>query len=128
MPEERISAADVSPVFSLRPAVEAIGDWAAFSGRALGWAVRRLPRPGTFIPICYTIGVTSVPVIVVTGMFIGMVLAVQAYGQFRSMGFETQLGRIVNMSVVRELAARARRWRRCRPSRRRDRRDHGRAR
>jgi phospholipid/cholesterol/gamma-HCH transport system permease protein len=41
--------------------------------------------------------------VAVTGMFIGMVLAVQAHGQFAAMGFETQLGRIVNMSVVREL-------------------------
>ena len=36
-------------------------------------------------------------------MFIGMVLAEQAYGQFNSMGMATRLGGIVNMSVVREL-------------------------
>src|SRR5207244_8080573 len=45
----------------------------------------------------------SVPVIALTGMFIGMVLAVQAYNQFASLGLSTRLGSIINISVVREL-------------------------
>ena len=103
MPEERVAAADVSPGLTLRAAIEGIGDWAAFSGRALSWAVRRLPRQGTFIPICYTIGVTSVPVIVITGIFIGMVLAVQSYSQYHQIGFDTWLGSMIHWSVIREL-------------------------
>lgn len=79
-----------------------LGDLSAFAGKVFAWLPRRGGR-GTLLPICYAIGVNSIPVVAITGMFIGMVLAVQAYGQFRSMGFETQLGRIVNMSVVREL-------------------------
>jgi phospholipid/cholesterol/gamma-HCH transport system permease protein len=38
-----------------------------------------------------------------TGTFIGMVLAVQSYSQFRVMGLETRLGAVINMSLVREL-------------------------
>src|SRR5260370_32094197 len=49
------------------------------------------------------IGVRSVPVVMITGMFIGMVVAGQAYGQFAQVGLATQLGRVVNTSVVREL-------------------------
>src|SRR5262249_13627387 len=37
------------------------------------------------------------------GMFIGMVLAVQSYSQFASLGLGTRLGTIINLSVVTEL-------------------------
>lgn len=49
------------------------------------------------------VGVNSVGVIAITGLFIGMVLAVQAYGQFHTIGLETSLGAVIHMSVVREL-------------------------
>jgi len=47
--------------------------------------------------------VLSVPVVAITGLFIGMVLAVQSYSQFHHLGLETRLGSIINISVVREL-------------------------
>ena len=48
-------------------------------------------------------GCSSVPVVAITGMFIGMVLAVQSYGEFQSLGLATHLGSIINVSIVREL-------------------------
>ncbi|HZT78672.1 MAG TPA: ABC transporter permease, partial [Gemmataceae bacterium] len=63
----------------------------------------RRPNPGTLLPSLYVVGVRSVPVVAVTGTFIGMVLAVQSYGQFHQLGLATHLGAIINMSVVREL-------------------------
>jgi phospholipid/cholesterol/gamma-HCH transport system permease protein len=42
-------------------------------------------------------------VVALTGTFIGMVLAVQSYAQFKQMGLETRLGAVINMSLVREL-------------------------
>ena len=51
----------------------------------------------------YAIGVHSLPVVALTGTFIGMVLAVQSYTQFREFGLETQLGGVINMSMFREL-------------------------
>jgi phospholipid/cholesterol/gamma-HCH transport system permease protein len=42
-------------------------------------------------------------VIALTGTFIGMVLAVQSFYQFRTLGLETRLGAVINMSLVREL-------------------------
>jgi phospholipid/cholesterol/gamma-HCH transport system permease protein len=80
----------------------ALGDLGIFAGRILSWVVRP-PRSGTLMPVFYTIGVQSIPVVAVTGMFIGAVLAVQAYDQFYSIGMATRLGQIVNISVVREL-------------------------
>src|SRR3989339_923025 len=49
------------------------------------------------------IGVHSVPIIMVTGAFVGMILAVQAYGQLAGMGLEEHLGVLINISVVKEL-------------------------
>lgn len=46
---------------------------------------------------------SSVGVVAVTGLFIGMVLAVQAYSQFHMIGLDTSLGAVIHMSVVREL-------------------------
>jgi phospholipid/cholesterol/gamma-HCH transport system permease protein len=57
----------------------------------------------TLLPICYEVGVTSMPVVAITGLFIGMVLAVQSYAQFASLGLATRLGGIINVSVIREL-------------------------
>jgi len=49
------------------------------------------------------IGVRSVPIIMITGAFVGMILAVQAYDQLASMGLEERLGVLINISVVKEL-------------------------
>jgi phospholipid/cholesterol/gamma-HCH transport system permease protein len=49
------------------------------------------------------IGVKSVPVVMITGAFVGMTLAVQAYDQLAGMGLEEHLGVLINISVVKEL-------------------------
>lgn len=84
-------------------AVAAFGGWVHFSYRTISWLVRRLPRRETMMPNFYEIGVLSLPVVALTGTFIGMVLAVQSYFQFRQLGLETRLGGVINMSLVREL-------------------------
>src|SRR2546423_13563446 len=83
--------------------VETLGDMALFMARTLSWLVSRLPRRATLVPAFYNIGVLSLPVIALTGTFIGMVLAVQSYSQFRQFGFETRLGALINLSMCREL-------------------------
>jgi phospholipid/cholesterol/gamma-HCH transport system permease protein len=79
-----------------------LGDLAAFSGRVFSWAWHR-PGRGTLLPVFFAVGVRSIPVVGVTGLFIGMVLAVQSYDQFAAMGLQTRLGGVINVSVVREL-------------------------
>jgi phospholipid/cholesterol/gamma-HCH transport system permease protein len=54
-------------------------------------------------PQLYEVGTRSVPVVVVTGAFVGMVLAVQTVAQFKAVGMVAQMGTIVNLSVLREL-------------------------
>ncbi len=55
------------------------------------------------MPELYEVGYKSLPVILITGAFVGMVIAVQAIEQFRAVGLEERMGAVVNLSVVREL-------------------------
>jgi phospholipid/cholesterol/gamma-HCH transport system permease protein len=80
-----------------------LGSISTFSLRTVRWMVSRLPRKETLLPSFYQIGVLSLPVVALTGTFIGMVLVVQSYVQFRNLHFEAKLGAVINMSLVREL-------------------------
>src|SRR5262245_50970811 len=83
--------------------LDALGDWAAFSLRAIRGALGRHIRVRTVLPIFANIGANSVGVVVVTGMFIGMVLAVQTYVQFHPIGLDTVLGTVSNNTILSEL-------------------------
>ncbi len=83
--------------------VSGLGDISIFSFRTFYWLSTHLPKRETILPNFYQIGVMSLPVVALTGTFIGMVLAVQSYAQFRMLGLETRLGAVINMSLVREL-------------------------
>ncbi|MEM6471437.1 MAG: ABC transporter permease [Planctomycetota bacterium] len=83
--------------------VETIGDIAAFAWRMLVWMFTRLPQRGTLLVNFYQIGVLSLPVVALTGTFIGMVLAVQSFRQFHAIGLESHLGYVINKSLVCEL-------------------------
>jgi phospholipid/cholesterol/gamma-HCH transport system permease protein len=86
--------------------LEAVGEFAIFAGRTLAGFFASLlnPRSWRLLPAqMYAIGVLSVPVVMITGLFVGMVLAAQAYAQFASLGMETHLGILVNIAVVRDL-------------------------
>src|SRR5438045_9654915 len=80
-----------------------LGDWSAFSARAVTGLATRHFKPRELLFTCINVGVSSTGVIAVTGTFIGMVLAVQAYSQLHQIGMDTSLGAIIRMSVVREL-------------------------
>ncbi len=84
-------------------AISSLGDMAIFAGRMFVWLFTAWPRKGTLLPNFYHVGVLSLPVVALTGTFIGMVLAVQSFAQFRSIGLESKLGAVINMSLVREL-------------------------
>jgi phospholipid/cholesterol/gamma-HCH transport system permease protein len=80
-----------------------LGNMAMFVVRTLLWMTTRIPRRETLIPAFYQIGVLSLPVVALTGTFIGIILAVQAYGQFHMLHMESRLGAVINLSLVREL-------------------------
>jgi phospholipid/cholesterol/gamma-HCH transport system permease protein len=83
--------------------VNAVGDITLFATRIFRWLFVAKPAPDTILPSFYAVGVLSLPVVALTGTFIGMVLAVQSIGQFRSIGMESRLGAVINYSLVREL-------------------------
>ena len=83
--------------------VMTMGDLALFTLDMVRWLLIRPPRRTILLQNMYQIGVRSIPVVVVTGAFIGMVLAVQGYDQFRLMRMETRLGAVINISLVKEL-------------------------
>ncbi len=85
-----------------------IAAWGAF-WRFVGhtfrmlWAPLNMRNVRRVLPQLYEVGVTSVPVVGITGMFIGMVLAIESYTQFKSIGQEARLGAVINVSVVKQI-------------------------
>lgn len=62
-----------------------------------------LERPGSLVHQVHKLGVLSVPLIVITGGFTGLVLAAQTYGQLNRLNVETLVGPIVGVGMVAEL-------------------------
>jgi len=86
--------------------VQHFGDFWRFAGRAGAWTLRaglgRRTLPD-LVRQFYLIGTRSIPVVVITGAFVGAVLAVQAVEQFKGIGMMDRMGTVVNLSVLREL-------------------------
>ena len=86
--------------------IEHLGKMSRFAtGAAKSSAVSCLD-PKSY-PLIWTqmnaIGVRSVPVVMITGAFVGMILAINAYDQLAGMGLEERLGVLINIAVVKEL-------------------------
>lgn len=74
-----------------------------FAWEMLGWLFRKLPPRDTTLLTFYQVGALSLPVVALTGTFIGMVLAVQSYAQFHTIGLDNHLGAVINTTLVKEL-------------------------
>ena len=86
--------------------IERLGQFWCFAGGTLGAIVKTAFQPrayGLVLTQMHVIGVQSVPVVMATGAFVGMILAIQAYGQLAAMGLEERLGVLINIAVVKEL-------------------------
>ncbi len=90
---------------STNDVLASLGDFFTFCGFAIrrSTALFRWKTLRLVLPQLYDVGVRSVPVIAVTGAFIGMVLAIETYTQFKSIGQESRLGSIINLSVVKQI-------------------------
>ncbi len=91
---------------SIRQRVVEFGAFWVFSFKTAGWIIRgsfRRENWRLLLPQLYEVGYRSLPVVLITGAFVGMVIAVQAIEQFRAVGLESRMGAVVNLSVVREL-------------------------
>jgi phospholipid/cholesterol/gamma-HCH transport system permease protein len=87
-------------------AFASFGRFCTFSGSTMSFGPLDLvTRRGWrhLIPQSFAIGTRSVPVIMLTGAFVGMVLVVQGWSQFETAGIADRLGVVVNISVASEL-------------------------
>jgi phospholipid/cholesterol/gamma-HCH transport system permease protein len=68
------------------------------------WAVPGvLPRVKLLVKQLYAVGVLSILIILVSGLFVGMVLGLQLYNTLVDFGAESSLGPVVALTLVREL-------------------------
>ncbi len=83
--------------------VQALGDFALFIVRSFHAAIgsRKLLR--RVIRAMFEQGVRCLPVILIVGMFTGLVLGLQGYYVLNRFGSESLLGTLVSLSIVREL-------------------------
>lgn len=67
----------------------------------------RKPRLAKIFPLfikqLYFVGVLSFIIIVVSGLFIGMVVGLQGYNTLQKFGADSQLGQLLALSITREL-------------------------
>jgi phospholipid/cholesterol/gamma-HCH transport system permease protein len=87
-------------------AISAFGDFCVFVAQTFSWMfngglrwknLRNLPE------LMYEVGVRSVPVISVTGAFVGMVMAIETYSQLKALGQEERMGSLIGLSVVKQI-------------------------
>ena len=74
-----------------------------FLVQALLGAARSLPRGRLIVQQLYSVGVLTMLIILVSGLFVGMVLGLQGYYQLVNFSAESSLGMVVALFLVREL-------------------------
>ncbi|MES2321288.1 MAG: lipid asymmetry maintenance ABC transporter permease subunit MlaE [Pseudomonadota bacterium] len=88
---------------TLRDSVAAIGFATRFFFNLLGVSPGALRRPGLISEQTHFIGNYSLVIIIVSGLFVGMVLGLQGYITLTPYGAEQKLGQVVALALVREL-------------------------
>jgi phospholipid/cholesterol/gamma-HCH transport system permease protein len=87
----------------LRDALQDFGEMLLFAGETFAWALRPPFRWELLLAQMAAIGVGSVFIVAVTGVFSGMVLALQMNYGMRQFGAEGYVGGSVAFSLAREL-------------------------
>ena len=80
-----------------------LGEIYTLTERTLIAPFKKMPRWKFIAQQMYEIGNGSIPVVLLTGLFTGMVLAAQAYAQFKELDLETLVGAIVAPAMAQEL-------------------------
>jgi phospholipid/cholesterol/gamma-HCH transport system permease protein len=80
-----------------------LGRAVLFLLRVLRGSGELLRRPGLVVREVYSVGVLTLVIIIVSGLFVGMVLALQGYYTLVDFGAEQSLGVLVALSLTREL-------------------------
>lgn len=83
--------------------VEALGRSGIFLFHSLGGRSATGNGLHLLVRQLYAVGVLSLPIIIVSGLFIGMVLALQGYNILVDYGSEQAVGQMVALTLLREL-------------------------
>ena len=83
---------------------EQTGLWFPMLWRRITWAVRPPFEIGEWFRQMVRLGVDSIPVVFLTAMFTGMVLALQTYNGFQRVHAENFVGSVVALAMLRELS------------------------
>ncbi len=84
--------------------VELVGEHMLLLGRAMYWLVKPPFRVATFVEAAEFIGVQSILIVILIGLFVGMVFALQLTTSLRQFGAETFVGATLGLALTRELA------------------------
>ena len=83
---------------------EQTGLWFRMLWRTITWALRPPFEPVEWFRQMVRLGVDSVPVVFLTSMFTGMVLALQTFNGFQRVHAENFVGSVVALAMLRELS------------------------
>jgi phospholipid/cholesterol/gamma-HCH transport system permease protein len=83
--------------------VIAVQDYATLTGRAIGNIFLRPHYFADFITQADSIGIGSVPIVLLTGFFTGGVLALQSASSLAQFGAAALTGELVSLSMIKEL-------------------------
>jgi phospholipid/cholesterol/gamma-HCH transport system permease protein len=83
---------------------EQTGTWFRMLWRTIRWTFRRPFEGVEWMRQMVRLGVDSIPVVVLTSLFTGMVLALQTYNGFRRVHAENFVGSVVSLAMLRELS------------------------
>ncbi|MCP4449138.1 MAG: ABC transporter permease [Myxococcales bacterium] len=83
--------------------LETVGGHLMLAARAFSWLPRRPVRPRNYIDAMEYIGFGSLPIVLLVGLFTGMVTALQSVHVFRIFGVEYIVGGTTGVSIAAEL-------------------------
>ncbi|HEX4840311.1 MAG TPA: ABC transporter permease [Rhabdochlamydiaceae bacterium] len=83
--------------------IEGVGEYGVLLVNVIKAAVKKPPALALFLKQLYDVGVASLPVVSITGLFTGLVLAAQSFYQLADKGLTTLTGLLVAKAMITEL-------------------------
>jgi phospholipid/cholesterol/gamma-HCH transport system permease protein len=83
--------------------IEGVGEYATLCVNVIRATVKKPPAFRLFLKQLYDIGVASLPVVAITGLFTGLVLAAQSFYQLADKGLTSITGLLVAKAMITEL-------------------------
>ena len=83
--------------------IDLVGGHVIMAGKALTWVVRPPMRVGNYLEATEYIGFGSLPIVLLVGLFTGMVTALQSIVAFRPFGLEDLVGGTTGNAIAVEL-------------------------